>query len=98
MPRRALTAAAVGKIKPPKVGQIEHFDQGFPGLALRVSYGGGKSFVFFYRHGGRLRRMTLGTYPALSLAEAREAWRGARQEVARGGDPARLHEKPSTLF
>ena len=98
MPRRALTATAVDKIKPPKVGQIEHFDQGFPGLALRVSYGGGKSFVFFYRHRGRLRRMTLGTYPALSLAEAREAWRGARQEVARGGDPAHLHEKPSTLF
>lgn len=97
MPRRALTAATVERIKPPKVGQIEHFDKGFPGLALRVSYGGGKSFVFFYRRGGRLRRLTLGTYPALSLADARQAWREARQEVARGRDPALVHEKPSTL-
>ena len=98
MAKRALTAAAVGRIKPPKVGQIEYFDRGYPGLALRVSYGGGKSFVFFYRHRGRLRRITLGTYPALSLGDAREAWRTARQEVAQGRDPSGGHEKPPTLF
>lgn len=88
MPRRALTAASVDRIKPPAKGQVEHFDKGFPGLALRISYGGGKSFVYFYRIGGRLRRMTLGTYPALSLADARDNWRKARQAVAIGLDPA----------
>ena len=100
MARRALTAPSVNRIKPPAKGQVEHFDKGFPGLALRVSYGGGKSWVFFYRHGSRLRRMTLGTYPALSLAEARDAWRAARTEVQRGRDPsiAKKHERPSTSF
>ena len=93
MTRRALTAATVERLKPPAKGQIEHFDKGFPGLALRVSYGGGKSFVYFYRIGGRLRRMTLGTYPALSLAEAREAWRDARQEAQRGRDPGHIARK-----
>jgi integrase len=88
LPRRALTAASVDRLKTPAKGQVEHFDKGFPGLALRVSYGGGKSWVFFYRTAGRLRRMTLGTYPALSLADAREAWRQARQEAQRGRDPA----------
>ena len=88
MPRRALTAAAVDRIKPPAQGQVEHFDKGYPGLALRVSYGGAKSWVFFYRFNGRLRRMTLGTYPALSLAKAREAWRVVREEAAKGRDPA----------
>ena len=88
MPRRVLTAASIDRLKPPASGQIEHFDKGFPGLALRISYGGGKSFVYFYRIGGKLRRMTLGTYPAISLAEAREAWRSARQDVAAGRDPA----------
>ena len=74
MARRSLTAAAVDRIKPPTQGrQVDHFDKGFPGLALRLSYGGGKSFVFFYRIGGRQRRLTLGTYPAISLADAREA-------------------------
>ena len=52
MPRRALTAASIDRIKPPVSGQVEHFDKGFPGLALRISYGGGKSFVYFYRIGG----------------------------------------------
>src|SRR5207249_1213064 len=74
--------------------------QGFPGLALRISYGGRRSWVFFYRIGGRLRRMTLGTYPAVSLAEARQAWREARTEAQTGRDPSRAgkNEKPATDF
>jgi integrase len=96
LPRRALTVASVDRIKPPVSGQVEHFDKGFPGLALRISYGGGKSFVFFYRVGGKLRRMTLGTYPAISLAQAREAWRKARQDVAAGRDPAKVFKREAS--
>ena len=54
VPRRALTAAAVDRIKPPNKGQVEIFDRGYPGLALRVSYGGGKAWAMFYRRGGKL--------------------------------------------
>ena len=93
--RRSLTAAAVQRIKPPAKGQTEHYDLGFPGLALRVSYGGAKSWSYFFRLGGRLRRMTLGTYPALSLAEARDAWREARRSVARGIDPIAAARSPA---
>lgn len=62
------------------------------------SYGGGKSWVVFYRIGGRQRRLTLGTYPALGLAAARDAWREARLDVAAGRDPAQLckRDKPAT--
>jgi integrase len=88
MPKRALSAAAVERLKPPAVGQIEHFDQGYPGLALRVSYGGSRSWVFFYRVHGKQRRMTFGRWPAMTLAGAREAWRQARTAVERGEDPA----------
>lgn len=44
--------------------------------------------------------MTLGTYPALGLAEARGAWRDAREDVAHGRDPAltRKRGKPATAF
>lgn len=87
MPTRALTAAVVERIKPPASGQIEFFDQGYPGLALRVSYGGAKTFVYFYRSYGKLKRMTLGRAPAMSLAEAREAWRIARNAIERGEAP-----------
>ena len=55
-----------------------------------MSYGGGKTFVYFYRLSGRLRRLTLGTYPAISLAQARDAWRKARHDVQAGRDPGRI--------
>src|SRR5262245_61922726 len=93
MPTRSLTVASVARIKPPKQGQADHFDQGFPGLALRVSYGGQKAWTFFYRlHGGKLRRLTLGHFPAMGLAEARDAWRDAREAVGKGENPVNLFD------
>jgi len=100
VPKRTLTAASVERIKPPKEGQVDVFDAGYPGLALRVSYGGRKSWVFFYRIGQRLRRMSLGTYPALGLAQAHDAWREARKVAQSGQDPSlvRKHEIGSRDF
>ncbi len=92
--KRALTAKTVENIKPPKIGQLEIFDKGYPGLSLRVSYGGSKAWSYHYRLHGKLRRLTLGTYPADSLAEAREAWRKARHKVASGIDPKPEPERP----
>jgi integrase len=90
MPTRALTAAAVLRIKPPAGGQADYFDKGYPGLALRVSYGGAKTWVYFYRlHGGKLRRLSLGRFPAMELAGARTAWQDARKAVGKGENPAR---------
>ena len=66
-----------------------------PGLALRVSYGGRKAWAFFYRFGGKPRRMSLGTYPALSLSDAHKAWRAARESAQAGRDPS-LVTKPAT--
>lgn len=84
----ALTIAGVARIKPPKAGQRDVFDKGHPGLALRVSYGGAKSWTYFYRLNGRQHRLALGALPAMGLADAREAWRAARAVVLAGGDPA----------
>ena len=89
MVKKALTDSAVKRLKPPADGQTEVFDQGYPGLALRLSYGGRKAWTYFYRHGEKLRRMTLGTYPALSLAEARTEWRKAKEARDAGRDPAK---------
>jgi integrase len=95
---RPLTNAAVERLKPPSSGQVDRFDRGYPGFCLRVSYGGRKTWVFFYRLGGRLRRMTLGTYPAIGLAEAREAWRKARADVQAGRDPLEHRGDGATDF
>jgi hypothetical protein len=49
-----------------------YFDAKTKGLALRVSPRGARTWAFVYRSGGRPPQwMTLGTYPALGLAEAR---------------------------
>lgn len=88
MTKRALTAAAVEKLKPPKTGQADHFDAGYPGLALRISYGGSKTWTFHYRIDGKQRRMRLGTLTTMTLAEARDAWRDARAKVEQGVDPS----------
>jgi integrase len=88
MPKKTLTAASVERMKAPKSGQVEYFDQGYPGLSLRVSYGGRKAWSLFYRLNGKLSRVSLGIYPSTSLAEAREAWRETRKQVAAGIDPS----------
>src|SRR5215468_9028849 len=98
MPTRALTVASVARIKPPKAGQLDYFDKGFPGLALRVSYGGAKAWVYFYRLHGKLRRMSLGRYPAMSLDEARDAWRASRLAVDKGESPAHLRPTAADTF
>jgi integrase len=98
MPTRSLTVAGVARIKPPKQGQVDYFDAGYPGLALRVSYGGAKAWVYFYRLHGKLRRLSLGRYPALSLDEAREAWRAARLAVDKGESPALIRPTTADSF
>lgn len=60
------------------------------GLELRVTKGGSKTWVIRYRRksDGRRRRFTLGTFPALSLDEARTRAKGELAAAARGADPA----------
>ena len=57
------------------------------GFGLRVFPTGRKSWVFFYRFDGRLRRMTLGTYPAMSVKQAHAAHGKALADLDRGIDP-----------
>src|SRR3954467_1203970 len=88
MPTRKLTDLFVEHVKPPASGRVEYFDASFPGLALRVTDKGAKSWCVFYRFHGRLRRFTIGTYPALKPAPARRAAGDALDKVRNDIDPA----------
>jgi integrase len=57
------------------------------GFGLRVSPGGAKAWVWVYHFAGRPRRMTLGSYPAMGLADARIKLADARKLLERGIDP-----------
>lgn len=87
-----LTNTAIKNAKPgPK--QRKLFDGG--GLFLLVSPKGGKWWRFKYRFDGKEKLLSLGTYPEISLKEARERRENARRMVAQGIDPsaARKAEK-----
>jgi integrase len=88
MAKAAFTARWVTFVKPPATGQVDYFDTRPPSLGLRVSSSGRKTWFIMYRSGGRLRRLTFGTYPALGLADARSQAATARHTVAQGNDPA----------
>jgi integrase len=86
--RRNLTAQFVESVETPPRGQVDHWDSRTPGLSLRVSQGGRKAWTVFFRFQGRMRRLTLGTYPILSLADARRLAVTALRESQHGTDPA----------
>jgi integrase len=87
MPSLKLTALTVAKLKPPASGRAEHWDTVLPGLGLRVTDKGVKSWTVLYRVGARQRRATIGHYPATSLADARAAAGKLLEQVERGVDP-----------
>jgi integrase len=89
MPTLRLTAQTVQSLKP-KPQRVDYFDATTPGFGLRLTPGGVKTWFFMYRvNGKRLRRWTIGRYPTLSLADAREKMKIASGDLAKGGiDPA----------
>lgn len=82
-----LTDKAVKGAEGPAKGQALIWDTDISGFALRVTSGGAKSFVLDYRADGRKRRITIGRYPAWSVAAAREEAKRLRREVDKGEDP-----------
>src|SRR5215469_6968646 len=89
MAKLKMTARSVEAIRAPTSGQVDYWDADNPGFGLRVSAGGRKAWVVMYRHSNVKRRLTLGTYPALSLAEARQKASSIQHTVQfNGADPA----------
>ena len=64
-----------------------HFVGGVAGLALQIVPAGTKSWVLRVMVGDKRRKMGLGGYPDVGLAEARNAAREARQKIRGGVDP-----------
>ncbi len=82
-----LTDTRVTAIKPPATGQEEHPDDLVTGLRLRVGAGGRKAWIVRTRASGKPINKTLGAYPVLSLADARDAAKALLQDIAKNGAP-----------
>jgi integrase len=57
------------------------------GLSIRITPRGVKTWIFRYQFNLIPRRMTLGNYPGIGLADARERHAQAMQDLQRGLDP-----------
>ncbi|MGC2303514.1 tyrosine-type recombinase/integrase [Candidatus Binatus sp.] len=88
-----ITKALVEREKAPQTGQKFIRDDGLRGFGLRVTAGGVKSFILEARIKGRVRRMTLGQYPDLSVLAARTQALADRTAIAHGEDPAEARKQ-----
>ena len=97
---KKITEQMVDRISPPKEGRLEISDAICPGLCLRITPAGSKTFSVSYKvpgeggvtAGGRLlvgkqHRITLGSWPIMGVREAREEARKLLAQVSHGVDP-----------
>lgn len=89
VPSRNLTVRFLDTVKPSK-SRVEIFDSGQRGLVVRITPNGIKTFSAFYRVNGvsRNRRFTIGPYPEVSLANARQEAATIINQARKGIDPA----------
>jgi integrase len=83
---RKLTAKTVENLRPGT--QRQEISDGGSGLYLVLQSSGAKSWAVRYRYDGKPTKLTLGPWPALSLAAARQSAAQALHELALGHDPA----------
>ncbi len=83
MARVAFTDEFLTKVQPPARGQIDLWDDTFPGFGLRISQGGTRAWVVMVRRDRRKVRVTLGTHPDMPLEMARGRARALLDESRR---------------
>ena len=100
--KKPLTDRAIAAVKPAPPGKRRLlWDAQVPGLALRVTDRGSRSFVLVLRYPGTRypTPRSLGTVGAISLAEARDTAREWLGQIRKGVDPqAQAHERRQETF
>lgn len=90
----ALTARQVETARP-KEKDYKLSDE--RGLYLLVKTTGARYWRLKYRIAGKEKKLALGVYPDVSLAEARIKRDDARKIISEGGDPAKRSERKNSL-
>ncbi|MEA5470176.1 tyrosine-type recombinase/integrase [Spirulina sp. 06S082] len=82
--KKKLTPKSIDALPPANGKRYEVHDALLPGLHLRVSATGGKVFGVSRRIAGRMKRIRIGAYPIVSLADAREKARSILRDIELG--------------
>jgi integrase len=101
--RVGLTKAVIEAAQPPaKDPKFQKFlrDRAVRGFGLRITADGTKTFIWEGRVRGRVRRITIGRYPDLSVLAARNRAQEIRTAIAQGRDSAdeRIAERHQQTF
>jgi integrase len=110
MPRKRLTEEAVKRLKPTPKKQVDYFDAGLPGLVLRVSYGGAKTWLAIHYFEKKAKWFKLGRHhsdgaDAFPDPESGQEWprdltlKGARDAARKffGNKEAFLHPRSQSI-
>lgn len=90
---RALTVKAVEAMKADPAKRQEVPDPALSGLYLVIQPSGAKSWALRYRYGGKPKKLTLGKWPVLGVADARAAASDAIHAVEHGTDPGAAKQR-----
>lgn len=82
--KKKLTPKTIDALQPATDKRYEVHDALLPGLHLRVSATGGEVFGVSRRIAGRMKRIRIGAYPIVSLADAREKARDILRDIELG--------------
>ena len=82
-----ITKSFVDKLALPENGQVFYRDSELKGFAVRVTAGGSKAFILEKRINRKLKRITLGRYPEITVEMARKEALKYLGEIATGIDP-----------
>jgi integrase len=93
-PKMVLTDTKIRNLKSKgKPYKVADFD----GLHVLVKPSGSKLWRFKYRILGKEKLLAIGSYPAISLLDARIVRDEARREVARGNDPSQMKREKALV-
>jgi integrase len=92
-----LTDKIVAGLPVPASGNHRTPDSEVRGLNVQISAAGHRAFVLRYRHQGKSRQLTIGTFPVWLTAAARTRAKELRRLIDQGIDPLAQEAEASTL-
>jgi hypothetical protein len=105
--RVKLDTRALRTATPPTKGYVLCWDSELCGFGVRITASGARTFIVEKRVRGRTRRVSLGRWPAVTIASARKRAQVYLGRVAAGEDPiaekarglwvSRLHDSQTSI-
>lgn len=87
------TQSRINELAKPEKGRVDYSDKEITKLLCRVSHTGSKSFIVSKRVNGKLKNVTIGKFPDVSVTTARKQAQIILSELTSGIDPTAAKRK-----